>query len=451
MRKNRSKLGLFLLAVVAVGVVCAKLFAPDYFYKVGMHNFEEKKYSEARDYFKKALVLDSKNEDYRYYYVQTLAKFKPTYEIQKEMFKFANDEYSDGAHVFAGIQVNAWKSNLLQLYGSNYIEQVPINSMILRWNISTFPLKIYIGAMKNMNVPNYYMDVITRAFGQWTTSSGFLKFSFIDNPDNADILVLFDELPANSCDSNGCRYVVAFASPTVKGETLKRMTITVYDKDPNGNYFSDKELYNTVLHEIGHAMGIMGHSYSTNDLMYMGNQVGSTNPPVIKYRSEFQYISYQDVSTVRLLYNLGPDITNTSLSEVNFDKLIYPPIILGSSTTIMKRKLKEAQEYIKNAPDLANGYVDQGIAYDALGDMKKAADSFTMAYNKSKTDEDRYIALYNMAAMYLNKNKKELALQYAQQAQKIFDSEEIRELIGNIKHAESTKTKPFWEDFIKNR
>ena len=449
MRRNKSKLGCFIVIVAIVLLILAKLFAPDYFYRVGMHNFNSKKYVQAREYFNKALMLDSKNEDYRYYYVQALAKFKPTYEVQKEMFKYANDDFTDGAHVFAGIQVNAWKRNLLEIYGSNYIEQVPMNNMILRWNLEKSPLKIYTGALKNMNVPTYYTDVITRAFGQWTASTRFLKFNFIDNPDNADILVLFDELPANNCDSNGCRYVVGYTSPTIKKNVLKRMTIVIYDRDAQGNYFSDRELYNTVLHEIGHALGIMGHSYSTNDLMYMGNQVGETNPLVIKYRSEFQYISYQDVNTIRLLYNMVPDITNTSLSDADISKLIYPPIVLGSSTTIAKRKLREAQVYVKRAPNLAGGYVDLGIAYGELGDTKRAVDAFTIAFNKAKGDQDKYIVLYNMAAMYLNQNKLDLAMQYAKQTQKIANSEEVKELIGNIEHAKVTKSKPFWTDFLK--
>lgn len=449
MRRNRSKLGCFIIIVVIVLLILTKLFAPDYFYRVGMYNFNAKKYVQAYNYLGKALMLDSKNEDYRYYYVQSLAKFKPTYEVQKEMFKYANDDLTDGAHVFAGIQVNAWKRNLLEMYGSTYIEQVPMNNMILRWNLSKSPIKIYTGALKNMNVPTYYTDVITRAFGQWTASTGFMKFSFIDNPDNADILVLFDELPANNCDNSDCRYVVGYTSPTIKRNVLKQMTIVIYNKDARGNYFSDKELYNTVLHEVGHALGIMGHSYSTNDLMYMGNQVGETNPLVIKYRSAFQYISYQDVNTIRLLYNMVPDITNAPLTDEEIDKLIYPPIVLGSSTTIAKRKLREAQEYVKRAPDIMGGYVDLGVAYGELGDTKRAIEAFTIAFNMAKTEQDKFMVLYNMAAMYLNQNKLDLAMQYAKQAQKIANSDEIQELISNIEHAKITKSKPFWTDFWK--
>ena len=68
------------------------------------------------------------------------------------------------------------------------------------------------------------------------------------------------------------------------------MTITIYDKDANGSYFSDRQLYNTVLHEIGHALGIMGHSYSTDDLMYMAE--GGMSVADVAYRCGFSDPKY---------------------------------------------------------------------------------------------------------------------------------------------------------------
>ena len=220
------------------------------------------------------------------------------------------------------------------------------------------------------------------------------------------------------------------------------MTITVYDRDANGSYFSDKELYNTILHEVGHSLGIMGHSYSTDDLMYMSKEVNK-NSIYLKYRSDFQYISIQDISTLKLLYNLVPTITNTPLDEISTDNLIYPPIILGSSKQISTQKLKEAQQYVKEAPNLPNGYIDMAVAYDELGKFDKALEALQNAFNNAKTDSDKYIVLYNYAAMYLNNDKPETALEYAKQAQQIINSEEVADLMSNIEHAISTKSAPF--------
>ena len=39
------------------------------------------------------------------------------------------------------------------------------------------------------------------------------------------------------------------------------------------------------------------------------------------------------------------------------------------------QKLKEAQAYIEQAPNLPNGYIDLAIAYDELGQFEKATES----------------------------------------------------------------------------
>lgn len=216
------------------------------------------------------------------------------------------------------------------------------------------------------------------------------------------------------------------------------MTIVLYAKDPHGNFFSDKELYNTALHEIGHALGIMGHSYSSEDLMYMSSDNSSFYTP---YRSSFQYLSSQDINTIKLLYKLIPTITNSE--KINTKGLVYAPIILGTSKDISSRKLKEAQNYVKQAPDMSGGYVDMGIAYAELNKTNDAIKAMQKAYELSKTDNERYTSLYNLSAIYMNAGELEKALTYANEAKKIMNTDEIKDLITNINHAKVTKTKPF--------
>ena len=107
------------------------------------------------------------------------------------------------------------------------------------------------------------------------------------------------------------------------------------------------------------------------------------------------------------------------------------------------KKLKEAQAYIEQAPNLPNGYIDLAIAYDELGQFEKAVEALQKAFNTSQSEMDKYIVLYNYAALYLNNDNPETALQYAKQAQNINDTEEVADLISNIEHATETKTSPF--------
>lgn len=411
---------------------------PVCFYYQGKSALDKKDYIKAHKCLKNAYNFDKKNKDYRYYYVQSLLRLSPTVTVQKEMFNIASSDDKDSAQTVAEAKIAEWRNNILSNIGNNYIEQAPSDKGIVRWSIEKFPLKIALVNQSNVEIPEYYNNEVYRAFSQWEVSSQILKFSSTNNANNADILVKFENLPNDVCDGNDCKYVVGFTTPSIKNNILKKMTITLYTKDPNGNYFSDKELYNTILHEAGHALGIMGHSYSSDDLMYMATEGSNFYTP---YRSSFQYLSSQDINTIKLLYKLVPAITNSE--KVNTKGLVYAPIVLGTSKEISLRKLKDAQNYVKSAPDIPGGYVDLGIAYAELNKTHEAVKALQKALTLSKSDSDKYISYFNIAVVFVNSGDTKNALEYALKAQSISNNDEINELITNIRHAQITKSKPF--------
>ena len=411
---------------------------PVCFYYQGKSALDKKDYIKAHKCLKNAYNFDKKNKDYRYYYVQSLLRLSPTVTVQKEMFNIASSDDKDSAQTVAEAKIAEWRNNILSNIGNNYIEQAPSDKGIVRWSIEKFPLKIALVNQSNVEIPEYYNNEVYRAFSQWEVSSQILKFSSTNNANDADILVKFENLPNDVCDGNGCKYVVGFTTPSIKNNILKKMTITLYTKDPNGNYFSDKELYNTILHEAGHALGIMGHSYSSDDLMYMATEGSNFYTP---YRSSFQYLSSQDINTIKVLYKLVPAITNSE--KVNTKGLVYAPIVLGTSKEISLRKLKDAQNYVKSAPDIPGGYVDLGVAYAELNKTHEAVKALQKALTLSKSDSDKYISYFNIAVVFVNSGDTKNALEYALKAQSISNNDEINELITNIRHAQITKSKPF--------
>lgn len=439
--------------ILATLVICCLIVVnllPGIFFKKGLSELKLKHYETAHKYIGFAKKMKPNNKEYKYNYVMALAGITPTYDVQKEMFELTENQAEDSSARLAQVQIDFWKRRIMNNYGHNYIEQTPYGNNILRWDISTFPLKVCIDFPMEDKLPAYYRAEITKAFYQWQSSASFLKFTFVNNKKDAQILVKFLPLPENNCSKSGCKYVVAYTEPTIKNNKLKKMTITMYDKDAYGNYFSDKELYNTILHEIGHSLGIMGHSYSTEDLMYMSNEEQQQNNIYMRFRSSFQYISAKDINTVTLLYNLAPDITNTAISKINTEKLIYPPIILGSLEERQMDKLKEAQNYIKKAPQLPIGYIDLGIAYAELGKRQKSIEALSKALELSSTQNDQFIAYYNMAVVEMNLGDLRKAMEYAQKAQQINNTEEISDLISNISHAVNTKKKPFEDNYISD-
>lgn len=401
---------------------------PSYFYWQGKKYLENEEYVKAHSNLKSAYSFDKANKDYRYYYVKSLLNLSPSLAVQKEVFEIASDNFEDSAQDLASNQVSEWKNNILKNIGDNYISQVPLDTGILRWDTASFPLKIQILDNSQTVIPPYYQEEISKAFSQWENSTQFITFEKTDIPQKANILIKILPMPDDVCTQEQCKFVVGFTTPDYKGHILKQMTIVLYAKDPFGNYFSDKEIYNTSLHEIGHALGIMGHSYSSNDIMHMTSE--DSNGIYSEYRSSFQYLSSKDINTIKLLYTLYPTITNSE--KIDTKGLIYAPIVLGTSKEISSRKLKEAQSYIKQAPELAGGYIDLGIAYAELNKPHDAIKAMQTAYNKSKNDMEKYYSLYNLATLYFENNDIKSAQKYATMAQEISQTQEIQELLMKI-------------------
>ena len=442
--------GRFITILICTFAIAFGLFfklLPVFFFWQGQNYLEKQDYVKAFKSLQIAYKFNPKNKNYKYYYVKALQNLTPTVKVQKYLFEITESKENDSAIQLAEMEISKWQNNIKANIGDNYIEQVPLDNRIIRWDEKTFPLKVAITDKSNIELPPYYRVEILEAFAQWQSSTNFLEFSEVSNPKDANIVVEILPLPNNVCEGKVCRYVVGYTTPKINGSKLKKMTITLYDKDPYGNYFSDKELYNTILHEIGHALGIMGHSYSSEDLMYMTNQSSNFYVP---YKSSFQYLSSKDINTINLLYKLIPDITNTSLKQFDTKRLIYAPIILGNSKNISSRKLQEAKNYIKNAPDISGGYIDLGIAYAELDKPKQAINAMNKALELAKSDNDKYMAKYNLAALYMNNGKLDQALKYAQEAQNIYNSDEIKELITNISHAKTSKRKPFVDKNFAN-
>jgi predicted Zn-dependent protease len=175
----------------------------------------------------------------------------------------------------------------------NQIESTPLGYLV--W--SQFPLKIYVDSVTPENT------AANQRFQQWTIAARkaiaewnvYLPLQEVREKDIADILVLRSQ-PERATKLNPDtglydipRAVTAqtkykFYLTAESAAIAPRMTVQV---SPN---FTGVALLATIRHELGHALGIWGHSPKSVDALYF-SQV--SNPPAISKR---------DINTLKKIY-----------------------------------------------------------------------------------------------------------------------------------------------------
>jgi len=101
-----------------------------------------------------------------------------------------------------------------------------------------------------------------------------------------------------------CKKMLSYLCPTmhfswkrqvsikIQGKTyLGKAEILIGKHSPDGWKFNDVQLNKITLHEIGHAIGILGHSENINDIMYYSTDM--------KRQST---LSSKDIETVNKIY-----------------------------------------------------------------------------------------------------------------------------------------------------
>lgn len=177
---------------------------------------------------------------------------------------------------------------------SNYVADVTGMGRIV-WPADRMPLKVYIAdGDGTMGYRDYYPDLMRKALNEWQTkTSGKISWQEVNSPAQANITCIWT---ANA-KPNG---------PGVEaGETKSTVGINRFTGEQNimranisvltslmGNSFSDTDMYKTCLHEVGHAIGMEGHSNTPSDIMY----------PVLN-NAQTPYLKDRDVNTIAALYS----------------------------------------------------------------------------------------------------------------------------------------------------
>ena len=129
------------------------------------------------------------------------------------------------------------------------------------------PLKVYIAA--GDGVPGFqpqYADFLKAALDAWTTASQVLSWQKVDDPKSADITCNW---VAEMAKTNGASLVEAGrAESSALGHEIKNSRIVICTVAVAGADVTNDTMKYVCLHEVGHGLGLIGHSPFPDDVMF---------------------------------------------------------------------------------------------------------------------------------------------------------------------------------------
>jgi len=164
--------------------------------------------------------------------------------------------------------------------------------ILLRWRKSEMPLEVYLPEPPPglFSDPEETMEVVRTAILAWkdVAGPGVPSFVFGDNAKDADIRVSWAPEPDGD-------WYVAYCSYDYAKIRLRQFGVDyllISGRSERGTVVGSQLIHAVVMHEMGHALGLAGHSKNPLDVMY------STITPGFDYE-----ISASDRLTLTELYS----------------------------------------------------------------------------------------------------------------------------------------------------
>ncbi len=169
--------------------------------------------------------------------------------------------------------------------------RVPVNEdVVLRWAEREMPLAVHLPRPPDglFEDPDAVLDSVRDGILDWTdvAAPDVPSFAFVASAGDADIPIVWAAEP----DGN---WYIAFCAwdiqPMARRFGVSHILVTARWGD--GRVADLHDVYGTMLHEMGHALGIWGHSPDPGDIMYA--RVTGKDPA----------LSDRDRNTLRKLYS----------------------------------------------------------------------------------------------------------------------------------------------------
>lgn len=267
-----------------------------------------------------------------------------------------------------------------QSSGDNYLAAVA-GSNLLRWNLDK-PISVFV--KDGTAIPGYrteYEESLRQAFDEWTQATdGKIRFAFTQDPSLAQMSVVWtDDLHAPAMTAEAGLAKTAFGASGIESAEILLLTLDPLKDGPLGK----NRLFNTCLHEIGHALGLQGHSPHEDDIM--------SSTLIVQ-----QGLSPRDVRTINALYS-DKAMTERTLPDKDEYGRPLPPSLL------CQRHVQEGSVAAGNNQfDKAISEFEQALKIDPK--QERAREGIAIAFNnmaiEKETSSEKSIELFRKALFW---------------------------------------------------
>ncbi|MBK9282661.1 MAG: matrixin family metalloprotease [Candidatus Obscuribacter sp.] len=196
------------------------------------------------------------------------------------------------------------------------------------WALEKMPLKVFLATSNDLAgrpLPLFrpaYQNTVIDALNLWSKASGGkLSFILVQDPTQADLHISFSQTPADVAQVKGEapveQGITRFYLENARGDQFRKILRAQVQllllRPTSGKPLSPDEVKEIALHELGHALGLRGHSDNSSDIMYF-NQSFRQLPALTK----------RDKATMARLYATYPSLEESGVLGFNYQPLNDP-------------------------------------------------------------------------------------------------------------------------------
>lgn len=209
----------------------------------------------------------------------------------------------------------------------DYLQSLMPKGCPQRWQRTRLPLKVFFANGRNeqgqpvRGFQESYNLILLDAFNTWMKASeNRLAYVVCTDPFKADIVCSWTDRKDFLSDGGskveqGVAKVASLLRPGANEEEIGHVRVIILVLDMKGvNSISDQEMKKACLHEVGHALGLAGHSSNNRDIMFF-----SDSPTV------WASLTKRDKATIAKLYGDYPQIQVLTQDNAQVQRLPAAP------------------------------------------------------------------------------------------------------------------------------